>query len=100
MPAKVAEVAVVLWSHSVNGPASSATKIEKFAIPESASVPLQETVNVSEVCVAASGATWLAGLTLSIVLIQTGVSIGALVSNTMRAWLAMIDPDANPVFGL
>src|SRR5207249_2731723 len=72
----------------------------KSRTPAPASVPVHCTVNVGEVCVAASESTWVAGGSRSIVLSHVGVAIGALVSNTTRAWFWIAVPVANPLLGI
>lgn len=52
---------------------------------EPGSTPDQLTVNVSDVCPAASASTWLVGDTLSMVFIQSLVWIGAFWSKTIVA---------------
>ncbi len=63
-------------------------------------MPAHCTLTDGLVDVAGNGAAELEGNELSMLLIHSGVSIGALVSNTMRAALRTLVPLGRPGFGI
>ncbi len=81
-------------------PPSSDTKMLKYFTPLPLSVPVRTRGIVAVFSLAGKAVTWLTGASLSIVLVQIGVAIGALTSKTMLAWSLMVVPVASPALGL